>query len=247
MKKFIAGFVCGGLLFGGITVFAADLKGALFNIDNVVVDGKKITIHSKNKPFTFQGYAYFPSYMLKELGFQPSRSSDGKTVNLDSTGQINYPTDLNSTIQDAYLISALTRNNSNMSSDIAYESTNRIKARDGLLHSNYIYFRLNEVAADSKVLSDMSFALKEKYQVFKTSAELITRQQDHIPQQPITLSIFLTDNTGQKNLFKSYSLSKDRLTADIVIPLRYMDEVSFTVTGTGEAGELAMINPIFIK
>lgn len=61
MKKFISGFICGGLLFGGVTVFAADLKGALFNINSVEVDGTKITVNSKNKPLHSKATLIFPA------------------------------------------------------------------------------------------------------------------------------------------------------------------------------------------
>lgn len=248
MKKFISGFICGGLLFGGVTVFAADLKGALFNINSVEVDGMKITVNSKNKPFTFQGYAYFPSYMLPELGYAPSRSRDGKTVILNSTGKKVYATGGAVAAGVDYLIGSPEVANTNAESSIMYDSSTVIKEKNGTTHLNYIYTMLGDYTPDSKAQSKITYQLDEKYRQFNAKASLIQHQLGSVSTQPVTLDIYTTNKGGVTTLYGSYTYTSTQDPANLIVPLRYVDKITFAISSLGASKvEFAMFDPVFIK
>lgn len=248
MKKFISGFICGGLLFGGVTVFAADLKGALFNINSVVVDGTKITVNSKNKPFTFQGYAYFPSYMLPELGYTPSRSSDGKTVILNSTGKKVYATSGAVAPGVDYLIGSPEVVNTNAESSIMYDSSTVLNEQKGTTHLNYIYTMLGDYTPDSKAQVKITYQLDEKYRQFNAKAAMVQHQLGSISTQPVTVDIYITNKGGQTSLYGSYTYKSTQAPQNLIVPLRYADKITFTISSLGASkAEFAMFDPVFIK
>ncbi|MDQ0194711.1 hypothetical protein [Paenibacillus wynnii] len=248
MKKFISGFVCGAILFGGVTVFAADLKGALFNINNVEVDGKKITVNSQNKPFTFQGYAYFPSYMLSDMGYTPSRSSDGKTITLNSTGKKVYATGGAVGPGIDYLIAASDVVNTSALSSVAYDSSTIIRDQKGTTHSNYMYAMLGDNTPDSKGQVKITYQVDEKYRQFNAKAGVIQHQLGNMSTQPITLTVYTTDKAGQTTLYGTYNYTSKQSLTNLIVPLRYVDKITFTMSSVGDAKvEFAMFDPVFIK
>lgn len=248
MKKFITGFVCGALLFGGVSVFAADLKGALFNIDHVEVDGKKITVNSKNKPFTFQGYAYFPSYMLSDLGYAPSRSSNGKTVILNSVGKKVFATSGRVEANVDYLIGSPEIVNTKAESSIMYDSSTVIKEKNGTAHTNYIYAILGDYSQDNKAQAKITYQLDEKYRRFNATAGIIQHQLSDVSPQPVTVDIYITDKGGQTALYETYTYTSAQEISNLIIPLRYADKITFAINSIGNSkAEFAMFDPVFIK
>ncbi|PZD94584.1 hypothetical protein DNH61_16585 [Paenibacillus sambharensis] len=249
MKKFIAGVVVGGMLFGGVSVFAAELKNVIFNIDSVVVDGQKAMIQSKNKPFTFQNYGYFPSYMLNELGYKPSRSSDGRTVFLETTGKNYYPifTDIGGIAKNERIPAKEIINHSS-SVSISHENGEAIRSPLGGRTMSYIMTSLNKVEDGGVPKSEVSFQLGEKYRQFKATAALITHKTSFLPSDPVTLRIYVTDESGQQSLYASHILNQGKEAATVTVPLRYVESIMFSVTGSGSSeAEFALLDPVFVK
>ncbi|MBB3111000.1 hypothetical protein FHS18_003068 [Paenibacillus phyllosphaerae] len=248
MKKFIAGFLIGGMLFGGASVFASDLKGVLFNIDAVFVNGEKLATQSKNKPFTFQGYAYVPSYMLTEMGYKPSRSADGRIVYLEETGKAFYPQNGYNMAEGKPFIEAKQINSSGGTVNVAYESNDLIATNDGKKYGNYIHFLLSKNEEVSKTESSVTFEPEEKFRSFNTKVSIVKKKQAALPTSAVTLKVYTTDEAGKETLYQSYIFSVNKRSANISIPLRYVDKVRFAVSGSAaETSEFAMLDPVFIK
>ncbi|CAM4339432.1 hypothetical protein [Paenibacillus tarimensis] len=249
MKKFIAGVVVGGMLFGGVSVFAAELKNVIFNIDSVVVDGQSIGVQSKNKPFTFQNYGYFPSYMLYELGYKPSRSADGRTVYLESIGKNYYP--LLSTAGGPAVDGRIPTQqlvNYYSTTKIGHEGSAPIKAPGGTEHFSYILTSLNKASDGTRPQTEITFQPDEKFVYFKATAALVTHETKNLPEGTVTLRVYVTSETGKEVLFSTHAVSASKKTAEVAVPLRYVSKIKFSVTGQpSEEAEFALLDPVFVK
>src|SRR5690606_9422625 len=87
------GFILGAIFFGSIGVAAVkeDTIKIKWDINEIYVDGKQVTMKKNNPAFTYNGVAYIPSYVLSDLDYAPSRSSNGNNILLNAKGKEHFP------------------------------------------------------------------------------------------------------------------------------------------------------------
>ncbi|UHA72080.1 hypothetical protein [Paenibacillus sp. 481] len=247
MKKFIAGFVAGGLLFGTVAAFAQDLKNVLFDISSVQVDGVEVNMKSSNKPFTFNGYAYIPSYMLPDMGYVATRSQDKSGVVLRSVGQAYYPISEDAKIAEANVIPVKTILNSHAFVNVQYKSKELLEDDQKKPYENYIHISLDN-NRDSASYSDITIHLDEKFRRFGAKAQLLKQASDAKLNGAVTVSAYVVNDRNQETLVKSWTLDDNRLSEDMTLSLRYAKSVRFKVTTTHKGQiKFALLNPTIVK
>lgn len=255
MKKFISGFVLGGLIFGTIAAVAAPaatpsvtLKGVQFDLQDVLVDGKPVTKQAKNMPFTFNGYSYIPSYMLADLGYTASRTPDKKTVILKSSGQAYYVVDKNYQTDDKNVISLNTNTTTFLSNiDIQYKSKNSLKDSANNYYDNYIYAQMMNTENDKSYFG-FTVPLDEKFRSFNAKGYLFQDKTSGPFRGEVQVSAYIVNNNNEETLFKTWTWSKLDSIGEMTIPLRYAKSLRFKITNMGEGQvEFAMLQPVFIK
>lgn len=255
MKKFISGFVLGGLLFGTIAAVAAPtatpsvtLKGVQFDLQDVIVDGKPATKQAKNMPFTFNGYSYIPSYMLADLGYTASRTPDKRTVVLKSSGQANYVVDRNVQTDDKNVISLNTNATTYLTNyEVHYKSKTLLKDPANQYHDNYINAQLKNYE-NEKAYFGFTVPLDEKYRNFTTKGYIFQDKSEGSFSGQVQVSAYIVNANNEETLYKTWTWNKLNVIGEMTIPLRYAKSLRFKVTnmGTGQV-EFAMLQPVFIK
>lgn len=248
MKKFITGFVVAGLLFGGATL-NANVASPKFDIAKIISDGKELDIKKNKRAITYLNVAYIPSNLLPDLGFKPSRSKDGTTVYLETTGREYYPVNARTGSEKDYVISSYQISQSASASlTVAHDSQTLIKGADKQNYANYIYANFKSDAQGLGQKTDISFKTEEKFRLFKAKANLIADKDGKLPSGSFAISVYTKEPGGQSKLYQKYALTAKNATTSIAVPLRYVDEVLVTFSGDGEnVGDVMLADPIFIK
>ncbi|MBD3918184.1 hypothetical protein H8B09_05420 [Paenibacillus sp. PR3] len=255
MKKFIIGFLAGGLIFGTASAYAAVKISVDYNrVNNVYVDGVRMSITSTNKPIYIDntndskdnGVTYFPSALLPELGYTFKRSGD--SVSLNAAGETYYPTRFNDRTPNSNTIAVEQINTSGATADVVFEGTVLTNSQSGATYRNYMSTTLGTLLDKTKSQSEFTLKLDEKYRRFQGTLYLGKSKAGKIASKPVKLEVYLTDDGGKISKYKTYSVSKATRTQTINIPLRYITSISFKLYNDGsERAEAAILEPVFIK
>ncbi|PWW06272.1 hypothetical protein DFQ01_103174 [Paenibacillus cellulosilyticus] len=255
MKKFIIGFLAGGLIFGTASAYAAVKISVDYNrVNTVYVDGVKKTITTTNKPIYIDstndgkdnGVTYFPSTLLPELGYQPSRSGD--TVFLNAAGAAYYPIRFNDFTPNSNVIAVEQVNTTGALADVVFNGAVLINSQSGATYRNYMKTELGTLLNKTKSQSEFTLKIDEKYRRFQGTLYLGKSDLGKIPSKPVQLEVNLTDDSGKLIKYKTYTVSKLTRTQTINIPLRYISSISFKLSNDGsETADAAILEPVFIK
>lgn len=255
MKKFIIGFLAGGLIFGTASAYAAVKISVDYNrVNTVYVDGVKMGITSTNKPIYIDntsdgkdnGVTYFPSTFLTELGY--TARSSGNTVSLNAAGTPYHPIRFNDYTPNSNVIAVEQISVSGASANVEFDGAAIVNSQSGATYRNYMSTVLGTLLNNTKSSSEFTVKLDEKYRRFQGTLYLGKSKAGKIPSKPVKLEVYLTDDHGKTVKYKTYSVSKAARTQTINIPLRYMSSISFKLYNDGsETAEAAILEPVFIK
>lgn len=255
MKKFVLGFLAGGLIFGTASAYAAVKVSVDYDrVKNVYVDGVKIGTTTTNKPiyidntndYKDNGVTYFPSTILTELGIKPSRSGD--TVSLNAAGVAYHPIGFNQSVSNANVITVNSISNSGANTDVEYDGAALVNSQSGKIYRNYMITKLGTQPEAMKSQSEFTITLDEKYRSFQGTLYLGKDKDGQISSKPVMLDVTLTEDSGKVYKYKTYTVSKSIRTQDIIVPLRYVSSITFKIYNDGSnTAEAAIFEPVFIK
>ncbi|GMK42102.1 hypothetical protein PCCS19_51610 [Paenibacillus sp. CCS19] len=255
MKKFVLGFLAGGLIFGTASAYAAVKVSVDYDrVKNVYVNGVKIGTTTTNKPiyidntndYKDNGVTYFPSTILTELGYKPSRSGD--TVSLNAAGVAYYPIGFNQPTSNTNVIAVNSVSNSGANTDVVFDGAVLVNSQSGKTYRNYMITKLGTQPEEKKSQSEITVKLDEKYRSFQGTLYLGKDKDGHISSKPVMLDVTLTEDSGKVYKYKTYTVSKSVRTQNIIIPLRYIKSIAFKIYNDGSnTAEAAILEPVFIK
>lgn len=209
------------------------------NIDGLEISGSKLT----NKPIIMNGVTYFPSSLLPELGFTPSRSEDKKGVVLMSNGTVMYPKFVNK--EDDILQPEIKSEGSTLSESFV-GTENPVKDSKGTSYSNFIYTNFFE--SNSNNSASFTFTVNNHFRRFTTTAGFIEKNHGK-NNDPISLSIVLTYLDGRQPKTYNYEFNEKQtvLPKELNFALRQVAKVQIVIKSTSKLPqEFALLNARFI-
>lgn len=178
--SFIAGLLCGAVLFGGVSAYAAETIAEISS-HRVFVDGKEVHIEG----YGIEGHNYFKLRDIgKQLGFNVYWDADTKTVQIESgtpyTGEppaaIMNAVDYSAAVDPSVFTAVYTREAYNAAYEVLAGICAGDLSRTGIVHfseysdrqrfENLLAYRSNGVTLSVKDISS------EEYEVFACPMDL---------------------------------------------------------------------------
>lgn len=244
MKKFIAGFIAGSLIFGSMGAYASggNMIEVFYNIKDIKIN--KVSKAPSQQPFTYKGSTYVPlRYISEELGMPVKWDGATQTVHIGQMEEANafYP---GRDIEHMNYQTGLDVNKY----QYKYGQASGIKDNVGISYANYVTLRIDGRANESKDTSWnlIEFPLNGQYDTFKAKLGL-TESAKTTPASG-TVEILLDGNVS-----KTYTINPGDMPEDISINVKSVNKITFKLIRHGEGRswgpifEIGLFDARFLK